>query len=334
MATVKRRRPGSNGTAPEHQSHASDSKAERTADRDGLRTVHPAVGTRIQYRCPFCGEEDANATYKLDRDGQPRWFVGCWSRRCASGGDYLQRLGEALGVGGDAALEQLAAAVAASEYVRGGRRRGRDPEPLPTASKVRFCSELLPGSEGERWLAERRGIPLNVAEAARVGWDGRRLIFPMFRRGEVVAAKWRLARDGAQMRAWSGEGRRWPLYPEPEPGWWSVLLVAGELDALRARAAGLPACSVTLGAGYWSDAWTEALRGRRVVVCFDNNEAEQARERVAALKAVGIRARRLDLRDLGLTESKGDLSDYLNGGGSAAKLRRAMRPRVLTRKAT
>ena len=48
---------------------------------------------------------------------------------------------------------------------------------------------------------------------------------------------------------------------------------------------------------------------------------EQALERVASLRSAGVKAWRRNLRDLGLTTPKGDLADYLNGGGEAARLR-------------
>ena len=174
-----------------------------------------------------------------------------------------------------------------------------------------------------------RGVSKRELQNNWIGWDGERLTFPMFDAArELVAFKTRLPKPGAQMRSWPGNGRPWPLYPavDRRRGW--ALLVAGEFDALVACSAGLPASSVTLGAGYkgdrW-DEWTTELGGLRVVVCFDNNEQDQARERAAALREAGIRARRLDLRDLGLTTPKGDVSDYLAGGGEPARLRGSRR---------
>ena len=112
----------------------------------------------------------------------------------------------------------------------------------------------------------------------------------------------------------AGKGRPWPLYPKPSRTAKWVLLVAGELDALRGRSANLPAVSVTLGAGHWRDAWTEQLRAyEEVIVCFDVNEELQAEHRVGVLQAAGLDARRLDLAALGLDDPKGDLSDYLCG---------------------
>jgi hypothetical protein len=331
-----RRRPGSNGTAPNNESHASDSDAKRTGSPDGLTDSHAALGSRIEFGCPVCRGGNADATYKLGRDGQPRWFVGCKSIKCPDGAAYLDALGDALGVGAGRTPEALAGVVRA----RYGRRRSRQrASPLPTREEIATAAHrLLEEPQPLRYLTDVRGLTLDVIAAHRIGWGtdwyGRDcLTFPIFdATGSLVSVKVREPRSGDQMRAWPGCELR-ALYPQPERAWWTLVLVAGELDALRARAAGLPACSVTRGAGQWHDDWTAALRGRRVVVAFDNGEEDQARATVARLLAAGVRARRLDLRDLGLTDEKGDLSDYLNRGGSIAKLRRAMRPRIVRRAA-
>lgn len=96
----------------------------------------------------------------------------------------------------------------------------------------------------------------------------------------MPAYKTRQPGDGQQMRAVAGAGRPWPIYLgdwEPEEDWW--LLTGGELDALRARSAGLPAVSMPLGVSNWRDEWADALRGRRVVVCFDVGEEKFAEAR-------------------------------------------------------
>jgi hypothetical protein len=58
-------------------------------------------------------------------------------------------------------------------------------------------------------------------------------------------------------------------------------------------------------------------------VCFDLNEALDARRVTDRLVAAGVDATRFDLRRAGLRTRTGDLSDYLRGGGSASDLRRA-----------
>jgi hypothetical protein len=270
----------------------------------------PKLGTRIDYR-ESCCDAAGDATFTATYNG-PDWLIGSRSLRCPGGGRCLARLGSALGIGEGATKEQIVSALKA----RGRKSRRAGAQPLPSVEQINEWHERLLKSSGPlRYLTRRRGLTLDVIEAATIGWDGSRLVFPMFDGDALAVVKTRAPRAGAQMRSWPGKDRDWPLYPADVPDGW-VLLVAGELDALRARSAGLPGVSVTCGAGYWRDEWTAPLMGRRVVVAFDNNEVEQARACVARLRAAGIKAHRLSLRKLGLRTAKGDLSDYLNNGGS------------------
>jgi hypothetical protein len=263
----------------------------------------------------------------------PRVLILC--RRCGSdksrtaAGPLLAPLAEQLGVGVYKLLEPAWA------WAQWGHRAhpGAAAEPLPGDGAVAGAASGLLSSGGPlAWLTEARGIAETVIRDNRIGWniDRRALWFPMYdAAGELVAFKWRFPRDGAQMRSWPGGGRRWPLYPPLRPArevGRGVLVVAGELDALRARSEGLHAVSVTTGAGTWLDRWTVELAGRRVVVCFDNQpeECRAARNIVRRLRAAGVAACRLDLaRDVGFGQHKGDLSGYFASGGTADALRRA-----------
>lgn len=63
------------------------------------------------------------------------------------------------------------------------------------------------------------------------------------------------------------------LYPAPaqwNPG--RVWLVEGEPDLLCALSNGLNAVTQTAGCGTWNDEFSEALKGRDVVICFDADE--------------------------------------------------------------
>lgn len=292
---------------------------------DGSKFVQPQLGERVDYTpCPLCGDGDANATYSA-KYGAPEWLVGCFSASCHDlGGDYLAALAEYVGAPSGAALKEDPRPYLAP-IARSGRSTATGKETdLPSKSAFAgWAARLLASPAALAYLTDVRGIDREIIELFEIGWNGERLVLPMRRAGEIVAVKTRLPRPGAQMRCWPGQGRAWPLYPEPKSEWPWVLLLAGELDALRARSATLPACSVTLGAGAWREEWIEPLRGRFVVVLFDNNERRQARERVRALREAGVQARRLDLRWLGFEEPKADLSDYLNRGGSPLALRRA-----------
>jgi hypothetical protein len=284
--------------------------------------AEPDLGERIPYDCGGCNHE-ADATFRTDPyTGRPRWFIGSFSSRCPGKADCLELVCEWLaGLGIDVTAVDLLGDPRSALYAAGGKRKqqGAESPPLPTLGQIggwhsRFLEQQ--NSAALNYLLGR-GISLEIVKRFKVGWDGRFLTFPM--RGCFL--KRREPRDGAQMMNWPGKDRPWPLYPgvSRDAGW--VPLVAGELDALCALSAGLPAASVTLGAGTWCDAWTHELRGLRVVVCFDNNESELAERRVGELQAAGIRARHLDLRTLGVLTPKGDLSDYLNAGGDSSRIK-------------
>ena len=277
------------------------------------------LGERVECECPGCGRPDFNAMVRMHpKFGVLVYFIRCWSANCPA--NELPELAELLDLPRGATKAQMVAALRKRGH---NSRRRADREPLPSKSAFAGMRARLLASPGPlAYLTDVREIALGFISEAGVGCDGKGLPFPMRHDGEIGAAMRRLPRKGAQMRSYPGEGRAWPLYPEPKPQWGRVLLLAGPLDALRGRSAGLPACSVTPGVSTWRDEWIDDLRGRFVVVCFDNNEQEIALERVKALRAAGIRARRLDLRSLGLRGPKADLSDYLNGGGSALVLRR------------
>lgn len=282
----------------------------------------PEIGTRIDYRCPSCNSA-ANATYKLSRGGIPEWFIGCWTFACEGGS--LAFLALELDLDPAADKDEIAAALAKANPPR---KRDLRPSPLPGDDRfLGWHERLLEDSEARRYLADR-GVCRTVIRANQLGWNGAFVVLPMRdRSGEIVAFKRRAPRFGAKTLSVGGSGRLWPLYPTvPAEGW--VLLVAGEFDALAARSVGLPGVSVTLGAGHWRDEWTADLRRRQVVVCFDNNEEEQARVRVRELRRSGIDAQRLDLRTLGLNTPKGDLNDYLTNGGDPS----AVRPRRIVRR--
>lgn len=303
---------------------AQGSAGNATRREDGT----PRLNERITYVCPICEGGGGDATYKVTRYGDEDWLIGCWSLDCKGDPRYLPKLATALGVGEGATKAHIVAAL----RVLGRAGRRGEPEPLPSDASVNGWQARLLGPDGldARIYLARRGISRAEIANNRLGFDGRSITFPMWEASgmDLAGIKRRHPKDGAQMIAATGSGRAWPLYPAAATGracalgW--TLLTAGEFDALAARSAGLPASSVTLGAGYlgdrWAD-WSEGLRGLRVVVCFDNNEAEQARAVVRRLRAAGLDARRLDLRDLGLTTPKGDVSDYLAGDGDPARLR-------------
>ena len=102
-----------------------------------------------------------------------------------------------------------------------------------------------------------------------------------------------------------------------------VLLIEGEKDADNVAALGLPATTTPMGAGGWRDEYAGVLKSsgaKEVVVIPDNDEPGRryAVQAGTALAACGIAVRVLEL--VGVPE-KGDVSDWLDAGGTAQELK-------------
>jgi 5S rRNA maturation endonuclease (ribonuclease M5) len=109
-----------------------------------------------------------------------------------------------------------------------------------------------------------------------------------------------------------------------------VYLCEGEKDADRLAELGLVATTAPMGAGArWLDEYTSQLSGAlQVIILPDNDDPGRAHaEKVAReLDAAGIEVRVLELPDL---PEKGDVSDWLDAGGTLEDLEREVR-RCLT----
>lgn len=101
----------------------------------------------------------------------------------------------------------------------------------------------------------------------------------------------------------------------------TVFIVEGEKDTDNVAILGLTATTNPGGAGSWCDSFSEELRGARVVILIDNDEPGRKHgEAVAASlhgKATSVKVLKLP----GLPE-KGDVTDWLEAGGTRAELER------------
>ncbi|WP_313240869.1 toprim domain-containing protein [Stutzerimonas kunmingensis] len=97
-----------------------------------------------------------------------------------------------------------------------------------------------------------------------------------------------------------------------------IFVAEGEKDVLRLESLGLVATCNAGGAGKWPDTLSEFFRNRRVIVLPDNDEPGQKHaEIVSAALAQIADVKVLQLPDL---PPKGDVSDWIDAGGSADKL--------------
>jgi hypothetical protein len=123
---------------------------------------------------------------------------------------------------------------------------------------------------------------------------------------------------------WSVNGVRKVPYRLPEllastkPG---VVIVEGERDVDRLAALGIVATCNPGGAGKWRDEFADYLRGKQVVIIPDNDPAGRAHAADVARSLDAIADVRLLELDL---PPKGDVSTWLDAGGSFDELRRRL----------
>jgi Protein of unknown function (DUF3631)/Toprim-like len=188
---------------------------------------------------------------------------------------------------------------------------------------------LLQNERELKQLSELRGWTPEALERLGVGTDGERVTLPYRDADGELVGLGRYQPDPDQRdgdpKLKADPGSRRELFPAPESvetdGW--LWLVEGEPDCIRAHSLGLAAVAVP-GVGSWRSEYAQRFAGRRVVVCFDCDEAgRKAAQRIAAeLAPVAEDVRILDLdpaRDDGF-----DLSDFATSAKTADE-RDAMR---------
>lgn len=101
----------------------------------------------------------------------------------------------------------------------------------------------------------------------------------------------------------------------------TVYIVEGEKDVEKLRASGLVATCNSGGARKWEPKYSENLLDRKVVVLPDNdkNGIDQGQQVAQSLHGKAKTVKILDLPDL---PKKGDVSDWLDGGGTVKKFQR------------
>jgi len=125
------------------------------------------------------------------------------------------------------------------------------------------------------------------------------------------------------------EGVRRVLYMLPEllaadPGRTTVFIVEGEKDVERLQALGFVATCNPGGAGKWMAEYNDYFRGRSVVIIVDNDDAGRSHAMGVAhhLRGLPRVIKWLELPDL---EQHGDVSDWLDDGGTRDELIRLAR---------
>jgi hypothetical protein len=188
------------------------------------------------------------------------------------------------------------------------------------------------------WLRERgflpqRDAPSAPAERARIVQtydyvdENGEVVFQVVRFEPKTFRQRRPARQGGDSRdgwVWSVKGLTLVPYrlievQEAIANGHLVMIVEGEKDADALWMRGIPATCNPMGAGKWSPDMDRHFVGADVVILPDNDDAGRKHRDVvsARLASVATRVRSLDLPNL---PAKGDVSDWLDAGGSAEEL--------------
>lgn len=165
--------------------------------------------------------------------------------------------------------------------------------------------------EDIRMYLKGRGIPATFIERHVLGWNGERIVIPIFgRKREVIGFRYaKIREDGTDTEVISELGLEPELY-----GWETlarapqrVVICEGEFDRLVLEANGFPAVASTGGAGTFLKEWLpEFAEIKQVYVCFKRDlHAAAAAKKVQRLLP---RARIATLpSDVG---HKGTVSDF------------------------
>lgn len=214
-------------------------------------------------------------------------------------------------------------------------------EPLVPESELKAMVEALASNRlALIRLEERRGLSSETIKKYELGWDARthRLAIPV--RNEFgllvnirlydLMRRW----DSAKTISYSvkgdetsyGKSRLWPL---DQAKGRRIFIFEGEMDTLLALSMGLPAMTVTIGAATWKEEWSEALKGKDVVLVPDVDPAglKGLEKKLSGLKRSTVSVIKLPLK--GTKEDK-DFTDWVvNHGGTADKLRAFVKPAAL-----
>jgi hypothetical protein len=130
--------------------------------------------------------------------------------------------------------------------------------------------------------------------------------------------------DGMGGWVWNMNGVEPVLYHLPELSTAAlVYVVEGEKDADNLTALGLTATCNAGGAGKWRANYNKALQGKAVVILPDNDDPGRSHAQTVARNLHGVAASVKVVELPGLLE-KGDVSDWLDAGGTLDQLRSLM----------
>ena len=234
--------------------------------------------------CPLCQDPGPNHFYiNQNKDGAFHCF------KCSERGN-LVTLRQKLGVSGmtQKPLENVAGVDSKRLVTNHSRSELKKPPVIQnqegvTEEKVQKFEEALWRDNKNKileWLRTVRGFRDDTIKKWRLGWDGNRIVIPIFQNGELVTLRYRqnplIEVDGAKYL--SHPGSNIVLFNQDclEKKVAGTCIVEGEFDAmiLMQEWGNDSVVSSTGGCNSWIDEWTSKFKEiRRISIIFDNDAA-------------------------------------------------------------
>ena len=189
----------------------------------------------------------------------------------------------------------------ASAKKRSGHDGSKHDQPQTIGERAIERAHEALDEKWRRMLREERMLSDKVIDRYRLGvfnrYGNQRLGIPVFdETGAAVDVRlWLhpgLRTDGqAKILSWAKGFGRARLYPLDQLSEETVVLCAGELDALAAISNGIAAITATCGETTWPDRLSMPLAGKRVQILLDNDDAGRKGTEMRAQSLARHRAR-------------------------------------------
>jgi len=269
-----------------------------------------------RFLCPFHDDHEASANVNIATG-----LFFCHA--CGAKGspiDFLMLRDPGNPAAYKAALTKIGAAAGLEPPSIARRGNGADGDSKPatqprlTEGKVAdWHAAALRNSDLVRWFHEKRGYADSTLSRWQLGWDGERVTIPIRDgAGKLVNVR-RYLRDSKGVAgkmigyaAGLNAARLWPLDALDRE---EVIVVEGEWDAILLRQHGFEnTLTVTSGAGIFNNDWVPLFAGKRVVLCYDNDDPGRQGAQKVASKLAGV-AEVAIAKVPGLPD-KGDVTDF------------------------
>lgn len=261
----------------------------------------------IEMHCPLHGDSKRSASVNPEK--------GVWFCHAGCGGGSVRQL-----VGAEDTWKPIPQGALRRRVTMAARNTEA---PFDRGDVGRWHQRLLDDREAIDLVFERKGITLDTAIRARLGYNGRYFKIPVFSPEREIwnVRTYDMRPTNGRRKIWSvkgmGEARLYPIGVMLRSiAHEKIVICEGEWDTLLALQAGYNAVTRTDGAGKpWHDEWTEMFAKRRVVICPDRDRVGiESAERTADALAGTAQSVKFANLPFDVTKKDGkDLSDYLLG---------------------